>query len=124
MASMLPAAHRLDGRFDVTGRSLSGVARFDARLDKAADIVEMKDDRRVKIVGKGLALTNDVVAALQIERARGVREQLRVADDYGNANVAWTSSSATALRTTSGPMPAGSPMVMPMRGFDSPLSTA
>jgi hypothetical protein len=27
-----------------------------------------------------------------------------------------TSSSATAFRTTSGPMPAGSPIVMPMRG--------
>src|SRR5215471_5284637 len=28
-----------------------------------------------------------------------------------------TSSSATALRTTSGPIPAGSPMVIPMRGL-------
>src|SRR5262249_50698595 len=31
--------------------------------------------------------------------------------------IARTSSSATALRTTSGPMPAGSPMVIPMRGL-------
>src|SRR6476619_7047693 len=35
-----------------------------------------------------------------------------------------TSSSATALRTTSGPMPAGSPMVIPMRGLDLPDVTA
>ena len=36
--------------------------------------------------GNGFAFANDVIARLEVERARGVGQQLRVTDDDGDAD--------------------------------------
>ncbi len=51
----------------------------------AHDVVEVVDERRGRLRGERLAAPHDLVAALKVERARRVREQLRVADDDGRA---------------------------------------
>src|SRR5713226_1585050 len=73
---------QLNRSFDVAGRSLSGRARFNARLDVSIDIIEMKNYRTDCSVRKALAPADDLVATLQVERSRVMRQQLGVANNY------------------------------------------
>ncbi len=76
---------KLDRRLDVLGGGAARLARLDAGRHGRADVVEVVDDRKLRVGGQALAAADDVVAALKVERARRVREQLRVADDDGRA---------------------------------------
>ena len=53
-----------------------------------AYVIKVKDDRLSNHLRQALVITHDVVAALQVERARGVRQKLRVADDDGHTQAA------------------------------------
>ena len=46
----------------------------------------MINDGIVRVGGERLAAAHNLVAAAQAERARGVRQELRVADDDGRAS--------------------------------------
>jgi hypothetical protein len=78
---------QLDGGLDVLGGRAPRRPGLHSRLDVAADVVEVVDDGAVRRRGKRLAAAHDVVAAPEVERARRVREELRVADDDGHAGV-------------------------------------
>src|SRR2546421_12098685 len=71
---------KLDRGFNVLGRGLSRSARFDSHLDVSVDVIQMIDDWFIRLRRQVFIATNDVIAALQIQRARVVREQLCVSD--------------------------------------------
>src|SRR5712692_5728206 len=73
---------QLDGGFDITGSSLPGPARFNARLDVSIDIIEMKDYRVGDSIRQALAPAYDLVSTLQVERPRVMSQQLGVANNY------------------------------------------
>ena len=52
----------------------------------SGDVVEMKNDWFVDVIGNGLITAHDLVAALQVKGASVVRQQLRVADDDRHTN--------------------------------------
>jgi len=81
MASMLPAAHTRRS-FDIAGGCLASRARFNSRFDKSPDVVEVKNDGFSEMSGEPFSAPHNVVAALQVERARCVRQQLCVADNH------------------------------------------
>ena len=78
------------------------------------NIVEMKNYGS-EVVGEWFVAANDFVTGLQIECARGVGQQLRVADYDGQAN-ALNFFFSDGFEDYFRPMPAGSPIVMAMRG--------
>src|SRR5713226_3726207 len=73
---------QFDRRLDVTSGGFAGVARFDSGLDVSLNVIEMKDYGIAESIGKAFIIANDLVSALQIQRARIVRQQLSIADDY------------------------------------------
>jgi hypothetical protein len=76
---------QLDRGFDISGSGLPSRARFNARLDMSINIVEMKNHRAADSIGKRLAPAYDLVSTLQVEGARVMRQQLRIANNYWRA---------------------------------------
>ena len=79
---------QLDRGFNVLSRSLARIARFDSRLDMSLNVIQMIDDWFIRLRRQIFIATNDVIAALQIQRARVVREQLCVSDYDRLADIA------------------------------------
>src|SRR4051812_3729525 len=67
-----------DCGFYVTRRRFASRARFNSRLDMSADVIKVKDDRLANHIRQALVMTDYVVAALEVKRARRVRKKLGV----------------------------------------------
>src|SRR5213594_2108678 len=78
---------QFNGSFDIACGGFTGCTRFDAGLDVPFDIVEMIDKRGADLVRESLAAADDLIAALQIQGPRIVRQQLGVANDYRNTGI-------------------------------------
>ena len=61
-----------DGGLYVTGSGLASRAGFDSRLNVAAYVIKVEDDRLCNLIRQAFIKAHDVVAALQVERASGV----------------------------------------------------
>ena len=79
---------QLDRGFNVLRRGFSRIARFDSRLDVSVDVIQMIDDWLIELRRQIFIATDNVIAALQIQRARIVCEQLCISDYDWQADIA------------------------------------
>src|SRR5215470_9853237 len=77
---------QLNCRFNVTCRGFARSTRLNTGFNEAAYVIEVVDNRFGNLIREFFVLADDVVTAQQIECARDVRQQLRIADDYRYAN--------------------------------------
>src|SRR5450432_3458562 len=79
---------QFDSCLDVTGSRFTGGAGFNSRFNKPGNVVEMKNDWIDEIRWQRLSVAHNVIARLQIKRARRVSQQLGVPDDHRHAAIA------------------------------------